>query len=388
MTSRSSEFQLNCYDTLTLLALTRCRGVSGQRALRFALGNHRHELVSAGLDPHLGSTLTPLEARLWSTLQDEESLQQALEWAREEHARHIQIGARLIGFFDSDYPPLLRLIPTPPPVLFVLGDLTPLLNTTIYHSDFPIQGPTQTYYEAQGLYVAVVGTRQPTKQGLQRAWEVSQSVVAMTRRSGQSNAGGVISGLALGIDGCAHRATLDAGGYTIAVLGHGLDQCYPKQHRSLADQIISSGGALISEQPWLTPPHPYCLVARDRIQAGLSAGVIIAETGFRGGALHTARAALRQGRSVCLPSDHRVRLSKVTELNQYEQREQIQWVQDQHELSRVLEQIALHSYDMNTKAGRLIQMLTQRSQEDYSSPTITQQDSHNPAHHQQLTLFK
>ena len=388
MSLGSSELRFGRYDAVKLLALNRCRGVGKQRALRFALGSHRHELVSAGLHPRLGRTLTPREARLWLKIQEKGELEQTEKWAREEHARHLQIGARLIGFFDPEYPPLLRLTPSPPPVLFVLGDLTPCSNRHLSASTFSLQDPIHQHLSGQGLCIAVVGTRHPTPKGLHRAYEVSQNVIAMNHRSPQDFAGGIISGLALGVDACAHRAALDADGYTIAVLGHGLDQCYPQRHRSLADQILSNGGALISEQPWATPPHPYCLVARDRIQAGLSAGVVIAETGHRGGALHAARAALRQRRFVCLPSDHKARLSEVDEFKRDEYCELILWIQNQSDLSNALKQISLHSHQLNITANRLTQRLTQPSATEPCSMNADQQSHLNQTHDQQLSLFK
>jgi DNA processing protein len=104
--------------------------------------------------------------------------------------------------------------------------------------------------------------------------------------------------LALGIDAVAHRAALDAGGKTVAVLANGLNQIYPKSHRGLAIEILKRGGAIVSEQPDDMPPLKQHFVARNRIISGLCKAVIITEAGTDSGALHTANFATEQGRTV------------------------------------------------------------------------------------------
>lgn len=144
--------------------------------------------------------------------------------------------------------------------------------------------------------VAIVGSRRSTSYGDRIARVFAIAVDA----SGWP----VISGLARGIDGVAHRACLAAGGTGWAVLGSGLDQVYPKQHESLARRLVESGGGLISEYPPGTPPAPFRFPARNRIIAALSAVTVVIEAAVDGGALITARLALAMGREVLVvPGD-------------------------------------------------------------------------------------
>jgi DNA processing protein len=142
----------------------------------------------------------------------------------------------------------------------------------------------------KGTYVAVVGTRKPTSYG-------KHVTYLLTRELAQAGAI-IVSGLALGIDGIAHRAALDAGGTTVAVLAHGLNQIYPRRHRDLAKEILATGGALVSEYKEGELPLPHHFVHRNRIIAGLSEAVLVTEAGHRSGALITARDALEQGKAL------------------------------------------------------------------------------------------
>lgn len=167
---------------------------------------------------------------------------------------------------DSQYPLSLKSIYDPPKALYCKGNLV----------DCPL--------------VAVVGTRRPTAYGAQ----VTESIVSDLAAAGI----GIVSGLALGIDSIAHRAALDAGGYTIAVLGNGIDDVYPASNRWLANRILDSGGAIISELPSKTPPLKHHFPARNRIIAGLSFAVLVTEADWKSGTLYTANFALENGRDV------------------------------------------------------------------------------------------
>jgi DNA processing protein len=176
-------------------------------------------------------------------------------------------GHHLITHDSADYPALLRDIPNAPAALLVEGD--PALLWT--------------------AQIAIVGSRSATASGLANARSFARAF---------ASAGNVVtSGLAEGIDGAAHAATLDAGGATIAVLGTGPDTIYPRQHRDLAQRIVERG-ALVSEFAPGTAGKPENFPRRNRIIAGLSLGTLVIEAGLNSGSLITARLAAEQGREV------------------------------------------------------------------------------------------
>ena len=175
---------------------------------------------------------------------------------------------RILSIDDARYPSRLREIVGAPRVLYVRGKLQP----------------------KDRYAVAIVGTRDATTYGRAQATRLARELV----EAGFT----VVSGLALGIDGCAHRGALDARGRTLAVLGGGVTSVYPREHEDLAGRIIASGGALISEYYPLTTPLRGNFPARNRIISGLSIGVIVVESGARGGSLITAQFAAEQNRDV------------------------------------------------------------------------------------------
>lgn len=168
---------------------------------------------------------------------------------------------------DSRYPAWLRMVPDPPPVLWVRGDISVLEQPA----------------------VAIVGSRSAS----QYARQVARALAA-----GLADAGLIVtSGMARGVDGAAHEACLAAGGRTIAVLGTGVDVVYPREHAVLAEQIAASG-LLVSELPPGTPPLAGHFPRRNRIISGLSRAVVVVEASEKSGSLITARLALEQGREV------------------------------------------------------------------------------------------
>jgi DNA processing protein len=177
------------------------------------------------------------------------------------------VGAHLLTWESPGYPRLLREISDPPPVLYVKGTIT----------------------EEDAWAVAVVGTRRASPYGR----EVTRRLTTALARSGIT----IVSGLARGIDAEAHWATLRAGGRTIAVLGCGIDQVYPPEHRKLAEEVIAHG-ALVSDYPLGTRPEGSNFPPRNRIISGLSLGVLVTDAGVRSGALITAGFAAEQGRDV------------------------------------------------------------------------------------------
>ena len=168
---------------------------------------------------------------------------------------------------DAMFPDRLRNIPSPPSTLYTKGDLA-----------------------EYSLGIALVGTRKPTPYG-------QQVTTALARQLAERGAV-IISGLAHGIDGIAHKAALQSGGTTLAVLACGLDQVYPASHRDLAQRIITTGGALLSEYAPGTPPLQHRFLERNRLVSGLSDVVIVTEAGLRSGTMNTTMHALEQGKEV------------------------------------------------------------------------------------------
>ena len=177
------------------------------------------------------------------------------------------LGLDWLTLDDPAYPARLRLLEVPPPVLFLRGDAGAL--------------------SAQAS-VAIVGTRRPTDAGRRTAARIADALA----RLGVA----IVSGLALGIDGAAHDATVEAGGRTVAVLGSGHERLFPHAHRRLADRIAATGGAIVSELRPDSMPTRGTFPRRNRVISGLADATIVVEAAARSGALITAAWALEQGR--------------------------------------------------------------------------------------------
>lgn len=186
---------------------------------------------------------------------------------QEQYEAILDKGIQIITREDEGYPEKLLNIDQPPPVLYMRGIIKP----------------------EDRWAVAVVGTRRVTSYGRQ----VTEQVSTYLARNGMT----VVSGLARGVDGVAHHSALAGGGRTIAVLGSGLDQIYPPEHRQLAD-LIAANGAVISDYHPSTPPDAGNFPPRNRIISGLSLATVVVEAGESSGALITATFAAEQGREV------------------------------------------------------------------------------------------
>jgi len=184
-----------------------------------------------------------------------------------------QCHSKIISFNDKHYPLLLKQIYDPPLILFVQGN-SELLNNA---------------------QLAMVGSRNASINGRENAFEFAKQLAEI---------GWVItSGLALGIDGSAHKGVLAISGKTIAVVATGLDQVYPARHRELAKDILDNNGAIVSEFLPSTPPKPGYFPKRNRIISGLSVGVLVVEARIKSGSLVTARCAIEQNREIfAIPS--------------------------------------------------------------------------------------
>lgn len=188
--------------------------------------------------------------------------------AEDEWARAVAQGAAIIGYSSAEYPERLREIYDPPTALWVRGDAK-LLNRPA---------------------IAVVGTRHPTPYGTGIAELLSRDLAA--RRLV------IVSGMARGIDSCAHKGALAARMPTVAVWGTGIDVVYPKENRKLAEEILATGGAIVSELPMGTFPAPQNFPRRNRILSGLSVAVLVVEAGENSGTRVTARCAAEQNRDL------------------------------------------------------------------------------------------
>lgn len=212
----------------------------------------QEELQQAGLSSKLAEAVTAVRAgvdldKVWSRIEKE--------------------GIKVLTWDDDLYPPRLKEIEQPPPVLYVRGEIT--LD--------------------DHFAVAVVGTRRVTPYGRQIAEELASFL------AGQGVT--VVSGLARGVDAAAHAAALKAGGRTMAVLGCGVDKIYPPEHSQMAAKIMEQG-ALVSDYAVGTPPDSANFPPRNRIISGLAMAVVVVEAGETSGALITAEFAAEQGREV------------------------------------------------------------------------------------------
>lgn len=245
-------------DWLTLTLTPGCGPATARRLL-----DHLGEIGAACATPATLAGIPGLREEVRRQLGDPAIRQRAAE----ELERCQRAGVELVAWDDPRYPALLKEIANPPLVLYVKGDAALLAAPAL----------------------AVVGARAATSYGQKIAGEISAGLA----RHGFT----VVSGLALGIDGIAHRHALSAGGKTIAVLGCGVDLPYPAQHRDLYQEIADQG-ALVSDYPLGTPPEGFRFPARNRIISGLCRGVVVIEAAKHSGSLITAELAMEQGREV------------------------------------------------------------------------------------------
>ena len=237
-----------------------------------AMGPTRgHRIVQhfSGVEQVFRASLTELEAAgLPAASAQSIALGKSFSLAEEEFMKARDVSADLISFEDRRYPARLKEIYDPPLVLYVRGNAELLSEP--------------------GL--GVVGTRHPTPYGMGMAERLSNDLA--------SRGLVIISGMARGVDTHAHRGALNGKGKTIAVWGTGIDVPYPRDNRRIAEAIVASGGALVSEFPVGTFAAPQNFPIRNRIISGLSLGVLVVEAGEYSGTRITARCALEQGRDI------------------------------------------------------------------------------------------
>jgi DNA processing protein len=243
---------------LALASLPGMTGAKLRKLWQFAGDFLSIQMLTTDEVPATLGELVKTARSLWPTL---------LKASQQRMAQYREQGITVLCLADEQYPILLREIPRPPPLLYVRGDST-LLSLP---------------------QVAIVGSRKATRGGLDQAHHFASALAA----SGFV----VTSGMALGIDGAAHRGCLEHG-KTIAVLGCGVDVVYPRRHQALYEEIVNGGGAVVSELAPGTGVRAEYFPQRNRIICGLSLGVLVVEAALRSGSLISARLAMEQGREV------------------------------------------------------------------------------------------
>lgn len=195
--------------------------------------------------------------------------------AKDDAARQIEHAerhrSRILSPIDDEYPRSLAATRDDPFILYVKGSLA--------------KHPEKS--------VAIIGTREPTMHG--------EVVAGRITRFFAEQGWSIVSGLAMGCDAIAHQTALEAGAHTVAVLAHGLQMIAPARHKSLANEIVAAGGALVSEYPFGQNVQNQQYVKRDRTQAGMARGVVMIQSDLKGGSLHASRAALDYGRWLAIP---------------------------------------------------------------------------------------
>jgi len=237
-------------DSLHLLALTRAKGigVAYSKNLIRRFGDAK-AVFQASPDALLKSGLPPESAHSIKTFNDWSSVEAELLYLE-------KIGGRPLFFTDSDYPQRLLPLDDAPLLLFYKGNAD--LNTK--------------------KIISVIGTREPSDHGRQITEQLIRQLAGPDLL--------IVSGLAYGIDGCAHKAALKYDVPTIGILGHGLDQLYPHEHRSLAKEMLQQGG-LLTRFSIGTSPETFQFPLRNRLVAGLSDAVVVIETRRKGGSMLT-----------------------------------------------------------------------------------------------------
>ncbi len=246
--------------------------MSGDERLRLAcLGLHPDR--RAALVDRWGSAGRVLAAIGAGRVRASEAVRRAASLSATECRRRLDsVGVRAVLRGDEQFPEWLGCLPESPDVLFLRGALPAVPG------------------------VAIVGTRRCTRYG--------RSLAGAYGRIAAESGWPVVSGLARGIDGEAHRGMLGGGGIGVAVLGSGPDVIYPPEHRDLHDALVHGGGAVVTEYPPGTPPEPWRFPPRNRVISGLAGAVVVVEAAETGGALITAGFAAEQGRTVfAVPGD-------------------------------------------------------------------------------------
>lgn len=250
-------------SSLNVITLLNIKGIGPKAVIKIGTSA---ETKSIGSAQDLYQILQDLKIKKGSITLDE--IFEAEGKAKNIISRSERNGIGVVSYYDEEFPEILKHCKNedgkdePPVVLYYKGDWS--------ITKMPC--------------MAVIGTREILKEG-----EIAGKHFA----GAFSNQGFcIVSGLAVGCDTAGHRGALEAGGKTIAFLAHGLDTIYPPENESLAKEIVDNGGLLISEYPIGSPINRYNLVARDRLQAGLSTAILVVHTGIHGGTMHAVNSTI------------------------------------------------------------------------------------------------
>lgn len=255
-------------ESVRLLGLCLLPGVSGKQWNVIARQSMRRDGVLS-LESGLVDENHSAAKKLRENLEAQTEYARALERAEEVLGAASEAGSHFVTPLDAGFPSHLRSIRDCPPFLFVQGDMTALARPA----------------------VAVVGTRRASERVQSRARRIAKELV--------EHRFVVVSGMAAGVDGAAHEATLEAGGTTVAVMGTGITRCYPKEHVDLKARIEASG-AVVSQFLPDQPPGRHTFPIRNAVTSGLSAATVVVEAAETSGARLQARIAAGQGRPVLL----------------------------------------------------------------------------------------
>ena len=256
-------------SSLNVITLLNLKGIGPKAILKIGAAVESKKIETT---EQLYQTLQDLKIKKGSITMDE--LLDAEETARSIIRRSEKNGIGVVSYYDDEFPEILRHCMNedgkedPPVVLYYKGDLS--------------------VTKMPGL--AVIGTREMIKEGE----SAGKYLAGEFAKRGFC----IVSGLAIGCDTSGHRGALDAGGKTIAFLAHGLDTVYPPENTDLANEIVEKGGLLISEYPIGSPVSRYTLVARDRLQAGMSLATLVVHTGIQGGTMHAVNTTIVENKPV------------------------------------------------------------------------------------------
>lgn len=250
-------------QTLYLLSLLKLKGV-GPAALK-------KTALIPGFEGKAIEEVASYVPQIARSLEGGASWDEAREWAEKQVEAARKHNAYILSAVDPEYPRLLAATKDDPFILYVQGKLA----------------------KPEQRSVAVIGTREPTHHGALVANRI-------TTRFGEAG-WSIVSGLAIGCDALAHQAALECGAHTVAVMAHGLHMTAPSKHKKLAQDILASGGAVVSEYPFGQAVQSQQYVKRDRTQAGLALGVVMIQSDLKGGSLYASRATLEYGRWLAVP---------------------------------------------------------------------------------------